>query len=134
MALPSPWKPQLQKLTSRTGLSTSETSPTADGALLEGARDCCGGSPALGPGLLPGSRPGVSGNPTLRGYLCTPRSPHRTGAKGALGSRPVASAERGEDCGGSGDCWRGVRYTVGKNVRSLGERSGTPREPESAAR
>lgn len=103
-----------------------------------------------GPGLLrrlPSPRPRATGHsqavgpafretsrPAPRGYLCTPRSPHRTGAKGALGSRPVASAECEEDCGGSGDCWRGVRYTVGKNVPSLGERSGTPGEPESAAR
>lgn len=65
---PIPRKPQLQKLTSQTGLSTSETSPTADGA----PPGCGGGRPAAeapqpsapGSGPLPGSRPGVSGNPT----------------------------------------------------------------------
>lgn len=86
-----------------------------------------------GYGPLPGSLPGVSGEPHAQrcGVTSAPRA-RRTGAKGALGSRPVVSAESGEDCGGSGDCWSGVRYTVGENVQSLGERSGLTGDAEGA--
>lgn len=92
-----------------------------------GGRACGGGSPALGPGLRATPRQSARrfGEPHARrcGVTSAPRA-RRTGAKGALGSRPMASAERGEDCGGSGDGWSGVRYTVGENAQSLGEGSG----------
>lgn len=63
---PIPWKPQLQKLTSRTGLSTSETCPTALCSSGAGAGPVAEAPQPSAPGYgpLPGSRLGASGNPT----------------------------------------------------------------------
>lgn len=112
------------KLTSRTGLSTSETSPAADAAPPEGGRARCVGFPALGPRLPATPRLSARrfGGPHAQrcGVTSAPRA-RRTGAKGALGNRPAASAVYGEDCCGSGDCWSGVRYTGGTNVGRVSE-------------
>lgn len=100
-----------------------------------GRQACCGGSPALGSGLWATPRQSARrfGEPHAQhsGVTSAPRA-RRTSAKGALGSRPVASAEWGKDCGGSGDCWSGVRYTVGENVQSLGVRSGADRRRQGS--
>lgn len=113
---PIPRKPQPQGYRRKPGSAPRKPAPPRLALLRRGAGSAAEASqPRIAVyGPLPGSRPGVSGSPKPSATGFSEPRPRRTGAKGALGSRPAASEDVGRTVVGLGIAGVGLGTLKGR--------------------